>query len=508
MPRYAKIFFAFFAALVVAGAAFRAQRFLTQDPFANFKQADLFGDVGIRLSTVQVKHYSGTKLVGIANVDRIDVRQDRQYLDFYGIHNGSFITPHGPISFVADLANFNAITHELNVTSGGKVTNKDIAVTTPAFRYDQQTGILDMPGSVQGKFYDGNIAAQGLSYNATDKTYEIQTVRWVGTLPKETLEVGGGQASGQSRTPWNLSGHVKGTPDLDVYTDATATDGEVLIKAPRIERDKHSDVLTATGKVYYFSEKANLVCDKAVVFKREKRAVLTGDVHMLVKPKDQEKLELQDIPPFHPPVPDKIASARPAAPAPQEAQQQKDLDDEVRSSKTSRKYPMHVKADRIEYWYGKGTRHAIITGKPEAYQQMVSDRWRRVLTFKAFYDGENDLLTLQSAPGKSDTRMVNSIGDDLTAQSFKVSTKDDDETYEGEQVQGVVYSEEEDIPKGKPKGGTGTPAAAPPTAGSAGPPTSTNPPGQAPTPTTGSGGATPPKPPPAPTTGGGGGKGL
>ena len=58
-------------------------------------------------------------------------------------------------------------------------------------------------------------------------------------------------------------------PGMDVWTDASATDGEVLVKAPHLERVRKTDVLTATGKVYYFGEKANLICEKAVIYRKE-----------------------------------------------------------------------------------------------------------------------------------------------------------------------------------------------------------------------------------------------
>jgi hypothetical protein len=216
-----------------------------------------------------------------------------------------------------------------------------------------------------------------------------------------------------------------------------------------------------------------------VIYRREKRAVLTGHVHMLVKPKDQEKLDLSELRPFTPMVPDSIAAKRPAAPPSQESQQQKDLQEELRSSKTLRKYPLHLSADRIEYWYRKGNRHAVITGSPQAMQELPdADHWRRAWAYKALYNGETEKLDLQSAPGKRDARMKNSLGDDLTAKWFQVSTKENDEEYEGDEVYGDVAptgDEDLDTVKGKkPATPTNKPPANPPRTSPTPAPTPTN----------------------------------
>ena len=122
-----------------------------------------------------------------------------------------------------------------------------------------------------------------------------------------------------------------------------------------------------------------MACDKVVVYRKDKRAVLSGNVRMLIKPKDemekQVKADRGEIPVFHPQVPAEVAAS---APLQGQSQEDKDLDEEVRSGKTTRKYPTVVLATNIEYWYAKGNRHAIITGNPQATQSLAENRWRRV----------------------------------------------------------------------------------------------------------------------------------
>jgi hypothetical protein len=116
------------------------------------------------------------------------------------------------------------------------------------------------------------------------------------------------------------------------------------VQADLIEHNETTDIVTATGNVRYFSPKANVACEKAVIYRKEKRAVLTGSVDMLVKPKNaQTKAEIVEIPPFRPAVPTEVAKNRPAAPP---TQQQK-LDEDVQSPKTLRDYPIAITSAKI-----------------------------------------------------------------------------------------------------------------------------------------------------------------
>ena len=68
-------------------------------------------------------------------------------------------------------------------------------------------------------------------------------------------------------------------------------DGDSIVTAPEVERNTKTDVVTCEGPVKYWSAKANLVCDHMVIYRKEKRAVLTGSVVMYVKPEDKQELD-------------------------------------------------------------------------------------------------------------------------------------------------------------------------------------------------------------------------
>jgi lipopolysaccharide export system protein LptA len=195
--------------------------------------------------------------------------------------------------------------------------------------------------------------------------------------------------------------------------------------------------------VKYFSPKANMSCEKAVIYRKEKRAVLTGNVDMLVKPKDkQTKAVVEEIPPFRPEVPKEISTERPAAPPTEK--QGNPIDDDLQNAKTLRNYPTAITAAKIEYWYAKGDRHAIITGSPQARQVLPEGRWRKLWAHEAQYDGEKEFLTLISREGQSDARAQTSLGDDIVAERVVVSTKEDDDDLEAKGVKATVYGKSDE----------------------------------------------------------------
>lgn len=480
MSRLVKILVSVLTVLLVAGLVNALHNVLAHDPFARYRAAPT---LGIQMDGVTMKSYNRDKLVGKAKIDKVTVRQDHQYLDLQGISNGLFATTDGPLTFdKAQSASYNALTRQLMVTSTAHVATKDLNATVPGFVYDTDAQTLKMPGTAVGTLYGGIFKGRDLTYTAKSKFthYTIGQVDWQGVPPKDAgVEVAQlPQSSSQpTRTKWHISGAVDFLNGIGTYTNIRANDEDILVTAPKGVLDQHTDILTLTGPVYYYSDKANCVCDKAVIYRKEKRAVLSGNVHMLIKPKDQEKLQVTEIPPWKPPVPDSIAANRPAAPQTAESQQEKDLDDELRSSKTTRKYPAHIKADEITYWYAKGSRHAVIKGTPECYQEFPGNRWRRVVTHEALYDGEKDLMTLKSTDGQKDTRMVDSIGDDLVASQFTVSTKEDDEKYSSPDAEGVLSTDDEDVPTVKNGGNNQPPAKSAPTPAPNTPAPATPPPG-------------------------------
>lgn len=418
---------------------------LGKDAFAGYRERSgvLGGDTGIRMEEVKYQSYHKGELVAEADLDRVDVRKDRQFLDIMGVSNGMLLTEEGKISFDAPSATYDQLAQTLRFSAGVRVLSDDFDLFAPKLTLNQMEKNLQAPGPVEGQLKGGSIQAMNLKYRLSNKEFTAGPITWQGVPPKEAQDT----PITQERKPWRIEGNVKTNQSTLIWTNGRATDGEIIVKSPRIEQDRKTDVLTCAGPVYYFSKKVNLVADKAVIYRKEKRAVLTGNVRMLVKPKTAVDLTEQEVPPFRPDVPAEIAQGRPAAPQSAEAQQQKDLDEALRSSKSVRDYPSMVRAAEVDYVYAEGRRRGVITGAPEAYQEFADGkRWRRVSAFRGIYDGEAETLRLESTPSKVDVSMKNSIGDNLLGLWFIVSTKEDDEEWEGEGVQGDVMGDDDDIP--------------------------------------------------------------
>lgn len=444
-------------------------KLLAKDPFTAYKDETSALDprLALEIRDVSVRHYKGPKLVTNARADRLGLVQDQQTFELWKMHDGVFRTKEKTYRFDANHATYVASTKALNVLERAHIACDDFDVTAPDMLLAGNTKIIDVYHGLEGRLKKGTIRAKDFHYDIDKEMYSATAVHYDG--PLDLVEQGDDRAQ---RTRWDIDGDLKTSPkdkDVMIYTDARATDGEVIIRSPHVEWNRKTDVLVATGGVKYFSGKANLLADKVVVYRKEKRADLTGKVQMLVKPKkdgDNPPKE-EEIPPFTPEVPDNVKAGRPAAKPDLDTEKKKD--EQIRSSKNIRDFPLAISSERIEYWYGKGKRKAIITGAPQALQQLPEDAWRRVWAYRAVYDGEAETLLLESKGDERETRMKNSIGDDAVAVSITVSTKEDDDTMDAKKMKGVFMTlDDDDDPrekKDKKKPTPGSPPTPPPISG-------------------------------------------
>jgi len=442
---------------------------LRTDAFSNLRQRDIPGfeeDTGIRMSDVELRQYKNGKLVTKTEAKDLTVSRDRNEINLIHLKNGEHVGAKGTTRFAAARGKWNSSTHRLELGGKTRLVGKDFDVSTDLVVMDDLARTIVMPNAIAGRIKGGNGHAASLTYNTMTDGFTLGPAKWKGPLS------GIQEATGQTdpRTKWDVQA-AKTVSDgsktnIEHYTDAQATDGEILVKAPKIDRNTKTDVLTATGRVFYYSAKANFVADKIVVYRKEKRAMITGNVVMLVKPKQKVPEgtvippKEEEIPPFRPMTPDQVTANRPAADY-GPTKEEKDLDAKLRDGQTVREYPSVITAATIEYFYAKGSRHAEISGEPQARQEFTGKRWRHIWAKTAHYDGEEETLLLSSTPGKRDILFKTSIGDSLTALKFLISTNEDDDSYSGEGITGSVYQDDADDPRDKnkkrpapPKGGT------------------------------------------------------
>lgn len=434
-------------------------RLLALDPFQGYRFREIEGlpdTVAASLQDVTLTQFEGGKVTAKANVDKVWVYKDRVTYELKGIKNGEVRSKEGPVRFTATQANYNSVVKELNLVGGVRVSAKDIAIQTEQASINQNNRMVVVPSATAGTLDKGRVRIASMNLNYETMAFQGRQGQFVGQLPAvQDVPV----PATNNRTGWTVSAdRIEDTGSetrISTYFNATATDGEVLVKAPKVQIDRRTNVLTATGRVFYYSAKANFVADKVVIYRRERRAVMTGNIVMLIKPKEEQpnyRPAEEEIPPFQPLVPDDVKNSRPAAVNGPSAEE-KELDRKLRSGETIRDYPTLVTCREIEYFYRRGERRAKIMGDPQARQTLALGRWRHAWAYEGFYDGEAETLRLFSRAGKLETRMKTSVGDDLTARSVLLYTREGDERFSAEAGKGTVIAEDDDdLPTG---GGNG-----------------------------------------------------
>jgi lipopolysaccharide export system protein LptA len=293
---------------------------------------------------------------------------------------------------------------------------------------------------VQGKLSGGAVKADDLTLDTGTRALSAQNVLWIGEVALQD----------EQRKPWKLGpGNVDLSPDgkTQTWTPGRATDGEVIVIADKVVYTKDTDLLVATGNVKYFGVDANMLCDEATVYRKERRAVFTGVVRMVVKSEDDEKVAEGEFPTIERVTPDSLKTNPQGA-----TEQQVEV---LRDSDNVRKYPIKVIADKVEYWYKKGERRAVITGSPFARQDLT-EGWRLGWATEAFYDGEKETMTLKNSGGETkDVKVYFSIGDQYIAQSLTFSTKEGNKSMNGLKVEASLFFDDDEVPTRNTGGTTG-----------------------------------------------------
>lgn len=398
--------------------------------------------ISLIFEKVRYHHYNREELLASARIDRVEVDQSRRFFRAVGLKNGIVYSKSrkNNVGFDAKVGVWSVLGKSFEIKDGAHIFGKDFDVHVPSFAFNEQSREITVPGQVVGRLRDGSVKAIGITFNMTNNFFTVGPATWFGQVDAPLDDK---QAKKKSKWTIKSQGISSQDGDLMRLEKAEATDGEVVVKSDFLERNIKTDVITATGNVQYFSKEANMLCEKAVVDRKIKKATLEGNVSILVKSKDEQKLEVVPLQPFHPEVPPEVAENRPTAPP---TEQDKEIDKQLRSSDNWKKYPVMVYCMKVEYWYEKGKRHALISGTPQARQEFPAGRWRQIWGSQANYDVENEVLRIDGNIGLKDARMRTSLGDDLIANWFQVSTKEGDKKWSAEDAEGVMVPDDEDMP--------------------------------------------------------------
>lgn len=409
---------------------------LRVDAFAKFQGGEgaIGAEIGVQMTNVHMKSYKMGRLSVVADMDDLVIRRDRTQLTMTGIRNGEFIDSDGKsYHFEGDRAVYLYFTKNLRADQGTHIWNDDLDLTSAAFTYTDGTKTLLVSGEVAGRLDDGEVTAQDITIHTDTNEMTAHDLHWSGMLQDP--------AQDDKRKKWDVFGETVRSDgqDLYFYDVARATDGEIIVVADHIEHNHVTDVLVATGHVKYWGLDANVKCEKATVYREERRALLVGNVTMFIKSEEDEELREEVIP-------DLVR----ADPAKLETDPQGATDEQVevlRSDDNIRKFPSKVIADNIEYWYRKGERRAVITGSPFARQDLP-EGWRLGWAITGYYDGEAKTLTLKSskdvlnaaeAEGAREVFFFLSIGDIFKAVEITFSTDDENRKWSGKWGRATVY---------------------------------------------------------------------
>lgn len=435
-------------------------RYMYSDALLEFRhsQLDPTPDYFIRLNNVKMRHYDAHKLVSYAHCDALQMSTDQRKFELNTVHDALYRGDDGEFKYRANHAVYLETGSQMNADGDVHILNKDMDLHSQALSYNGNSGHMTINTHVTGTLKGGKIDADHVDYRLTNGSYRAGPVAFNGPVD---LELGLPQESNDPPKPtkWNIQGETMTYSGRDsqiaTYSNAVASDGEIILIAPNVVHDRKADVLTAKGRIQYFSAKADLVADQCVVYRKEKRAVLTGNVLMLAKPKSEEdgKPKVEKLPPFQPLTPDQVIGKEPE----KIDETEKKRAENLRETKTIRDFPMVIASAKIEYWYGKGSRRAVITGSPQGRQELPENQWRHMWTNVAFYDGEKERLRMVSTKDKRDTRLKNSIGDDVSANWMEVSTKEGDDEMSGHGFIGSLAALDEDYQRDKKKPSDGAP---------------------------------------------------
>jgi lipopolysaccharide assembly outer membrane protein LptD (OstA) len=185
-------------------------------------------------------------------------------------------------------------------------------------------------------------------------------------------------------------------------------DGDTIMTAERAEQDIEAQVIRATGNLRVTDPRVELSADKLTIELKEKRALLEGNVKILVKPKQSEE-----------------QAAEPAT-------------EETRSLKTEMREPVQITCDRAENLYQK--KIITLTGNLKMVQMLKENGKTRTLTAqKALYNSRTEQVQLIG-----EVHGVDEKGQELLAPEILVSVKEGDEWLRIDQPGKMVILVEEE----------------------------------------------------------------
>lgn len=423
---------------------------LSIDPFARYSAAyanPLGAGIGSIITDANVNVFEGKEKVLSFDVAKIEIHRNQRYFHLENVHNGAvWDKGKAKAKFRAGEAIYDARREFIEVLGSPKVVFEEGELSASIVEILRQEKRLVASEGIDGTYKKGEVKAASLTYDWESRHGVIERFLWKGPIELQ-----------QEKTVKRRQILVRGerfesfsNPDRVIYYNAEAIDQDSLLRARKITHDRENDIIVAEGECEYHSPDAFMLAPKVTIYNKEKRAVITGDVRLTIKPeKEKGRLPSSALQPAKPDLPPGVKPTEKLS-----EEEQKKTEEELRSGRTIRKYPIVITCRNIEYFYQKGTKRAIITGSPVARQELRNNAWREITGPRAIYEEEKEILTLMSTPGLREVVMKNSLGDEFHVETLVISTKEGDERITGYGAEGSLRVREEELGGGE-KAGTG-----------------------------------------------------
>lgn len=409
------------ALMCIAGLAWCIHRLQQIDPFARLNPlyADAgMGNVLVRFTATEVRARQLNQPLWRMKVKRADLSRDRQRWMLDGVQEAVLYDDGKPAwRLTAAQAVYEGASRFLQVADA-RLYGNPVQLTCSQATWRDQKRELQCIGIIRGSLRDGEFTAQALRYLGGEKRLIAEGVRLVMRTSIDPIaflqaEPPRQNASEKQTKTRRVEVTFKRLEEQQGKTrigeGLVIRDGDTVMTADRAEQDIEAQIIHATGNLQVTDPRVELSADKLTIELKEKRAVLEGNVKILVKPKEPEQTEAQ--PPG----------------------------EETRSLKTEMREPVQITCERAENLYQK--KIITLTGNLKMVQLLKENGKTRTLTAqKAVYNSRTEQVQLIG-----DVHGVDEKGQELIAPEILVSVKEGDEwlkiTQPGKMV--ILVEEEE-----------------------------------------------------------------
>lgn len=391
------------ALLCIAGLAWSVHRLQQVDPFARFNPA--YADAGmgntlIRLSETEVIARQLDRPLWKLRVQRVDLSRDRQRWFLDGVREAVLYEDGKPMwRLTAANAWYEGASRHLAVKDA-RLRGEPVQLYCAEATWRDQSRELQCQGDVRGTLKDGEFTALALRYFGGEKRLVAEGVTLVLRTAQSLvafLQPEPPQAQRNENAPKTRRVEVtfqrleEQQGKTRIGQGLVIRDGDTVMTADRAEQDIEAQVIHATGNLRVTDPRVELSADRLTIELKEKRALLEGNVKILVKPKQPDG-----------------ESPQPTA-------------EETRSLRTEMREPVQISCDRAENLYQKKV--ITLTGNLKMVQVLKEGGKTRTLTAqKAVYNSRTEQVQLVGDVVGADEK-----GQEISAPEIMVSVKEGDE---------------------------------------------------------------------------------